>query len=108
MTEAEKLSKVKTILKLTDTSLDTEIVVYLSLVKAEILSWMYSGDTPDEVTEVPEKYETTQIMSVIAGINTQGAEGQTGHSENGISRTWKYEDMVSYVRSHVYPYVVVI
>ena len=78
MTEAEKLSKVKNNIKTNRYKFDAEIVVYLSLAKAEILSWMYSGDTPDEVTEVPEKYETTQIMSVVAGINTQGAEGQTG------------------------------
>lgn len=104
MTEAEKLSAVKTLLKLTDANLDAELLVYLTLAKSAILSWMYSGDTPDEVTDVPAKYETTQIMAVVAGINIQGAEGQESHSENGISRTWKHEDMVSYIRSYVIPF----
>lgn len=50
----------------------------------------------------------TQINAVIAGYSISGAEGEVTHSENGISRTFKYEDMVNYIRSHVIPIAKVI
>jgi hypothetical protein len=82
--------------------------VFLSFAKNEILAWLYSGKTPDGVTDVPTQYETVQIMAVVAGYGLSGAENQTAHSENGISRTFKYSDMVDYIRSHVAPYVQVV
>lgn len=107
MTDAEKLANVKSVLGLTVTTQDTQLSAYLSLAKAEILAWMYPT-IPDTVTDVPSQYEVTQVMAVVAGYNMIGVEGQTAHSENGISRTYKHEDMVAYVRSHVIPYAVVI
>lgn len=107
MTDAEKLANVKSVLGLTNTTQDTQLSAYLSLAKSEILAWMYPT-IPDDVTDVPSKYEVTQVMAVVAGYNLQGAEGQTSHSENGISRSWKHEDMVAYVRSRVIPYAGVI
>ena len=50
----------------------------------------------------------TQVHAVIAGYSISGAENQTAHSENGISRSFKYEDMIAYIRSHVIPIVKVI
>jgi len=108
MTQEEKLSKLKTLLGITSEEQDSLLTVYLDLSKGEILSWMYSGAPPDGVSDVPAQYETTQIMAVVAGYGLSGAENQTAHSENGISRTFKYSDMVDYIRSHVTPYVGVI
>lgn len=108
MTTTEKLECVKALLKITDTTYDAELTVYLSFAKDEIISWLYSGKPPDNLSDVPAQYEPTQIMAVIAGFSQSGAEGQLAHSENGISRTWKYEDMVAYIRSHVCAYVQVI
>lgn len=108
MTSAEKLTQLKALLKITDTTLDTELAVYLDFAKAEILAWLYSGKTPTEVVDVPAQYEPTQIMACIAGYSQSGAEGQLSHSENSVSRTWKHEDMVAYVRSRVGPYVQVV
>ena len=105
MTDAEKLANVKSVLDITGTTQDTQLSAYLSLAKAEIMAWM---SPPDTITDVPSKYEVTQVMAVVAGYNLQGVEGQTSHSENGISRTWKHEDMVAYVRSRVIPYAGVI
>ena len=105
MTQSEKLTKLKTLLNITGPEQDSVLTVYLDLAKAEILSWMYSGAPPDGVVDVPVQCETTQIMAVVAGYGLQGAENQTAHSENGISRTFKHEDMISYIRSHVAAYV---
>lgn len=108
MTQEEKLSKLKTLLGITGEEQDSLLTVYLDLSKGEILSWMYSGAPPDGVSDVPAQYETTQIMAVVAGYSQSGAEGQVSHSENGISRTWKYEDMVAYIRTHVAAFAEVI
>lgn len=44
----------------------------------------------DTVTEVPDRYAYTQLEIAVYLMNKRGAEGQTAHSENGISRS--YED----------------
>lgn len=107
MTLDEKLSMVKTILGIDDNSEDKRITVYLDASKREILSWRYSFavESPDEV---PLEYEMTQVHAVIAGYSISGAENQVSHSENGISRSFKYDDMLAYIRSHVVPIVKVI
>jgi hypothetical protein len=105
MTSDERFSHLKCLLRETGESKDVELRTYLDLARHEILGWMYSavGAIPDTVTDVPQKYEVTQIMACVSGYGISGAEGQTGHSENGISRTFKYADMVDYIRAHVMP-----
>lgn len=102
MDDATKLSYLKTILGITDTSQDAEFTVYLSLTGQEILAWRYSlvGGIPEDAVVSPE-YEVTQIMACAAGYGHKGAPDQVTHSENGIARTWKHADMVAYVRTHV-------
>ena len=82
--------------------------MYLELARDEILSWLYSGKTPEGVTDVPAQYEPTQIMAVVVGFSISGNEGQLAGAENGISRTWEYSNMLSYIRKNVIPYVVVV
>ena len=108
MSDAEKLAQVKSLMNITGTDLDAQLAVFLSFAKSEILAWLYSGKTPDDVTDVPERYIPTQIQAVVVGFSQSGADGQISHSENGVSRAWKYEDMVAYIRSHVAAFVRVI
>lgn len=106
MTDAEKLSMIKTLMGVEEIE-DERISVYLSVAEREILAWRYSYAN-EKPTVVPPEYEMTQIHAVIAGYSISGAENQTAHSENGISRSFKYEDMLAYIRSHVVPIVKVI
>ena len=108
MTATAKLVQLKALLQITDATKDATLAAYLNFAKLEILSWLYSGDTPDDVTDVPAQYEPTQIAACVVAYGVSGGEGETGHSENGISRTFRYEDMVAYIRTHVYPYVVAV
>lgn len=107
MTTDEKLSMVKTVLELSGNTEDARIKVYLTAAEKEILSWRYSLSS-QKVTAVPEEYEMTQVFAVVAGYSQSGAENQTSHSENGISRSFKHEDMVAYIRTHVTPFVGII
>lgn len=102
MAMEEKLSMVKAILRIDDTSEDALITTYLTFAAREILGWRYSYADPDNVPdEVPDEYEMTQVMAVINGYTQSGLEGQVSSVENGISRHFEYSDMVRYIRGNV-------
>ena len=104
MTDAEKLAQLKALLQITDTTQDATLAVYLSIAKSEILSWLYSGKTPNDVTDVPARYEPTQVMACVAGFGLQGLENQTASTENAITRQFKYSNMLEFIRASVVPY----
>lgn len=108
MNDTEKIAKIKALLNIDGTDEDSRLAVYLSLARDELLAWLYNGKTPEGITDVPERYETVQIMAVVYGYGQAGAEGQTAYAENGISRTWKYDSMVAFIRDHVFPYIEVL
>ena len=109
MTDNQKLEIVRTLLDdgtgymPSDETLNT----YITLAQSEILSWMYHlvGGVPEDVTEVPTKYETIQIYAVVVGFTHSGAEGQTLSIENGVHRDFKYVDMLDYIHNNVLPFV---
>ena len=109
MTDAEKLATLKVLLE--DGSgympSDETLNTYITLSKSEILSWMYHliGGVPSDVTDVPEKYETIQIYSIMAGWTHAGAEGQSVSIENGVHRHFEYADMLGYIHNNVLPLV---
>ena len=103
MTLLEKATYVAAILgmDIEDETNQEILITYLQAAESEILAWRYpSGST---VTEVPTEYDMTEVFAVVAGYSQQGAEGQTYHAENGITRTFAYSDMVDYIRKHVIP-----
>lgn len=104
MTDIQKLVQLKALLHLTDTTQDKTLAVYLDLAKAEILAWLYSGKTPNGVTDVPVQYEPTQVMACVAGFGLQGLENQTASTENAITRQFKYSNMLEFIRANVVPY----
>lgn len=107
MTTEDKLTQLKIFLKITGSEQDVELSAFLDFSKAEILSWLYNGNIPDGVADVPTRYEPTQVMACLVGYGIVGAEGQSGHNEGGINRQFEYSTMVSYIRKNVIPYAVV-
>jgi hypothetical protein len=170
MTETQRLTMLKDLLDITDTSEDTSLtallqfamreaicwrygystrpaVASLSNDKAEILigpflgaispvtgtsytftysesaeSWQYdSADveledyglsytgTPIDAETIVVKYneakmaefDTAIVQACVVGYAVKNAEGQTAHSENGISRTFKYSDVSDYIQHKV-------
>ena len=61
-----------------------------------------------EETEVPARYDYLQCEIAAYLLNKRGAEGQTGHSENGISRSYESADVPESLLSAVTPMVGVI
>ena len=109
MTDAQKLITVKTLLE--DGSgympSDVTIAAYIAIAKGEILAWMYhlAGGVPEDVTDVPAKYEGIQVYAVVVGWTHAGAEGQTVSIENGVHRHFSYTDMLDYIHNTVLPFV---
>ena len=60
------------------------------------------------MTEVPVQYEHLQLEIAIYMLNKRGAEGQTSHSENGISRSYENADIPKSMLMSITPNVGVI
>ena len=81
MTQLERLK-----LRLTENTSDEELEDLLESAKAVILSRRFPfGEVPDEIER---RYKDLQIRIAVEMHSKIGAEGQTSHSENGISRTF--------------------
>ena len=86
MTAAEKLTAFKVLLS-PDTDTDEVLMSMLAAAEALILNRMYPFGYGDD-QEVPKRYEQLQLHLAVELYTRRGAEGQSSHSENGISRTW--------------------
>ncbi len=75
---------------------------YLIIAAQKILNRAYPYDTT--VTEVPTRYEVLQCEIAAYLLNKRGAEGETSHSENGISRTYENADIPESLMSNVIPH----
>lgn len=99
MTETEKrLELANRIAPDTDTKEVLEGV--LSTAGALILNRMYPFGYDENMT-VPPRYEQIQIQLAVELYTQRGAEGQSSHSENGISRSWPEKNrLLSMVMPH--------
>ena len=70
-----------------DTDTDEVLDNVLADAEALVLNRMYPFGYPDG-TDVPARYERIQVQLAVELYSKRGAEGQSSHSENGVSRTW--------------------
>ena len=81
MTQLERLK-----IRITEKVDDLELEDILESAKAVILSRRFPfGEQP---TEIEDKYKDLQIRIAVEMFNKRGAEGETTHSENGVSRSY--------------------
>ena len=100
MTNEEKRLALATALS-PDTDTDEVLDAVLADAEALILNRMYPFGYPDG-TAIPPRYDRIQIQLAAELYSKRGAEGQTGHSENGISRNWPEKSaLLSRVMPHV-------
>jgi hypothetical protein len=83
--EVEKIELVKA---MTGETNENTVSAYLGMAGNKICRKAFPFDPT--VADVPEQYEFTQVEIAVYLLNKRGAEGETAHSENGISRS--YED----------------
>lgn len=88
MLEIEKKEMVKA---MTEETNDSTVSAYLGIAGNKICRKAYPFDPT--VTEVPEQYHFLQVEIAVYLLNKRGAEGESAHSENGISRTYENGDV---------------
>ena len=106
MTEVEKLSLLRAIVGTPNTDEnwgDDVLLSYLTIAGQKVINRAYPYD--DTVTEVPRRYGHLQCEIAAYLLNKRGAEGQTAHSENGISRSYESADVPESMLSEVVPCV---
>lgn len=110
MIKSDKIAMLRTLLGNDEAATPEVLDALLAFAQGEILSWMYRSypAIPDEVTDVPREYEMIQIHAALIGFNQSGAEGQTAHGENGITRQFAYSDMVAFIHKNVTPYLYIL
>ncbi len=81
MTQLERLK-----IRITEATNDAELEDILESAKAVILSRRFPfGEQPEDIEP---RYKDLQIRIAVEMFNKRGAEGETAHSENGISRSY--------------------
>ena len=81
MTQLERLK-----IRITEKVNDIELEDILESAKAVIMSRRFPfGEHP---AEIEDKYKDLQIRIAVEMFNKRGAEGETAHSENGVSRSY--------------------
>lgn len=88
-----------------DWSRDEEIQldVLMRFAQEKVLNRRFPYD--DTVTEVPARYQMAVIRIAAELYAKMGAEGQTSHSENGISRVWESADTAKGILQDITPLV---
>ena len=103
MTDREKLSILKKMLDSGDTTSDEIANTYLAAAEKAVINLVFPFGDGTEV--MPEKYDEVQIQIAVYFLNKRGAEGETEHSEGGISRVFESADIPASLRSRIVPYV---
>ena len=105
MTESEKLALLRVMVGKSDGGewADDVLHSYLATAGRKIIHRAYPYD--DTVEEVPRRYGYLQCEIAAYLLNKRGAEGQTAHSENGISRTYESASVPESMLSEVTPHV---
>ena len=101
MKQTEKLTLLKAMVGSSDS--EDVLLAYLDIAGGKIMNRAYPYGT--EETEVPARYEFLQCEIAAYLLNKRGAEGQTAHSENGISRTYESADVPESLLGAVTPMV---
>lgn len=104
MTNEEKLAALKAMIGNSDS--DEVLSAYLKLAGSKIIAKAFPYQ--NDVIEVPEQYSYLQVEIAAYMLNKRGAEGQTSHTENGITRQYESADVPSSMLKTISPYCGVI
>lgn len=104
MKQTEKLTLLKAMVGSSDT--DDVLLAYLDIAGGKIINRAYPFGVEEAV--VPARYDFLQCEIAAYLLNKRGAEGQTAHSENGISRSYESADVPESMLGAVTPFCGVI
>lgn len=99
MTDVDKLVMLR---GMTGEENEEALITYLGIAGDKICRKAYPFSRTVKV--VPEQYGFVQVEIAAYLLNKRGAEGQTAHSENGITRTYENADIPSTLLRDIIPY----
>ena len=91
MDDDQKLEKLKVLIS-PDTASDTLLSFLLEQSEGIILNRRYPFGAPEDAT-LSAMHEQIQLRIAVELFSKMGAEGQTEHAENGITRKWEAADV---------------
>ena len=91
MDDDQKLEKLKVLIS-PDTASDTLLSFLLEQSEGIILNRRYPFGAPEDAT-LSAMHEQIQLRIAVELFSKMGAEGQTEHAENGITRKWEAGDV---------------
>jgi hypothetical protein len=91
MTNEQKIEKLKVLIA-PDPASDELLSYLLEQSEGIILNRRYPFGAPEGVTLSP-LHEQIQMRIAVELFSKMGAEGQTEHAENGITRKWEVGDV---------------
>ena len=103
MTDSEKTVMLSA---MTGETNETVLSTYLSIAGNKVCRKAYPFDPSQTV--VPPQYEIIQIEVAAYLLNKRGAEGETAHSENGISRSYENGDVPASLLRDITPFSAVL
>ena len=101
MTNEEKLARLEVLIS-PDTASAELLENLLWQTEGIVLNRRYPFGTPEGAT-VTSAYEHIQIQIALELYAKMGAEGQTGHSENGVSRSYEAADVSPSLLKRILP-----
>lgn len=103
MTNEEKAGKIAQWL-LPEIVSAPSLLPYVDVAEAIVLNRLWPYENVEDKT-VPPRYDMIQCQIALELWNKRGAEGQTSHSENGISRTWASSHVSPFLLNMIVPFV---
>ena len=100
MSDEQKILLVQTLTGESNTDL---ISAYLQLAGQKICRRAFPFDP--SVTTVPPQYDHIHVEAAIYLINKRGGEGETIHTENGITRSYESADLPTTLVAEIIPQV---
>lgn len=99
MAELSQLEKLKLWLDIQDSSQNAKLQMFLDAAESKIKE--RRGNLPGEPME--SRWNIKQIEIAAYLYNKQGAEGETQHNENGVSRTYESASVPASMLSDISP-----
>lgn len=98
----ELLEHLKLLLTIEGDLQDELLLAYLDIARQKLLDRVYPYDS---TCDLPVRYESKQVEIAVYLYNKRGAEGETSHSENGISRSYAGADVPEELMRGIVPMV---
>ena len=98
MTTAERRTFVKTLLdplpNISDADIDAQLKAAADAITLRRCPWI----SDPTACAVPDRYETLMCRLAARYISRMGAEGEIGHNENGINRSYASPDDIDLLK----------